>query len=53
MIQILVTIGLGGVMGKFQVFKADQFVPIAVRFVFFVGLPCLVMKVSPSCLECK
>jgi predicted permease len=45
MIQILVTIGLGGVMGKFQVFKgADQFVPTAVRFVFFVGLPCMVLK---------
>lgn len=53
MIQILVTIGLGGIMGKFRVFKADQFVPLAVRFVFFVGLPCLVIKVSPPCPDCK
>lgn len=46
MIQILVTIGLGGVMARFRIFKADEFVPLAVRFVFYVSLPCLVLKVS-------
>jgi len=46
MIQILFTIGLGGVMGKLGILKAEEFVPLAVRFVFYVALPCLVIKVS-------
>lgn len=48
MIQMLVTMGLGGVMGKLKIFKADEFSPLAVLFIFFVALPCLVIKVRES-----
>lgn len=51
MIQILATIGLGGVTGRFRIFQAKEFVPLAVRFVFFVALPCLVIKVSNRVLN--
>jgi predicted permease len=44
MIQILVTIGLGGIMGKLGIFNAKDFVPLTVRFVFYVALPCLVIQ---------
>lgn len=51
MIQIVITIGLGGVMGKLDIFEAETFVPISVRFVFFVGLPVLVIKVGRATLN--
>ena len=36
--------GIGGLCGFFGVLKPDEFVPQAVRFVFYVALPCLVTK---------
>mmetsp|Transcript_3811 Transcript_3811/g.6601 ORF Transcript_3811/g.6601 Transcript_3811/m.6601 type:complete len:426 (-) Transcript_3811:24-1301(-) len=44
LLQVLATIGIGGLCGVFGVFKPDEFVPQAVRFVFYVALPCLVTK---------
>ena len=42
-IQILVTVALGTVMAAFKVFE-NAFVPQAVKFVFYVALPCLVIS---------
>ena len=44
LLQVFATIGIGGLCGVFGVLKPDEFVPQAVRFVFYVALPCLVTK---------
>ena len=38
------TIGLGFVFGHFQVFQPKTFVPQAVKFVFYIALPLLVIR---------
>jgi predicted permease len=43
MIQILLTVGMGGVFGYAGILNAQDFVIVAVRFVFYVALPCLVL----------
>ena len=43
-IKILLTIGLGSLLGYFQVLEAKSFVPQATKFVFNVALPCLVIQ---------
>jgi predicted permease len=43
-IKILLTIAIGMVMGHFEIFQADTFVPHATKFVFYVALPLLVVR---------
>lgn len=43
-LQILFTVGLGSIMGWAGIFKAQEFVPVTVHFVFYVALPCLVLN---------
>ena len=43
-IKILVTVGIGSLMGCCNVFQANAFVPQATKFVFYVALPMLVIK---------
>ena len=42
-IKILLTVGLGSVLGYIRVFDATTFVPQATKFVFNLSLPCLVI----------
>ena len=52
LLQILVTIAIGTGAGAFGVLSADDFVPAAVRFVFYVALPCLITKgIGTCCLQ--
>jgi predicted permease len=44
MLQILLTVGMGSIMGWAGIFKVKEFVPVVVRFVFYVALPCLVLS---------
>ena len=44
LIQVLVTIGLGFLAGWIGVLSHDEFVPQAVKFVFHICLPSLVLK---------
>lgn len=44
LLQVSATIGIGGLCGVLGVLKPDEFVPQAVRFVFYIALPCLVTK---------
>lgn len=44
LLQVFATISIGGLCGVFGVLKPDEFVPQAVRFVFYIALPCLVTK---------
>lgn len=44
LLQVFATIFIGGLCGVFGVLKPDEFVPQAVRFVFYIALPCLVTK---------
>lgn len=44
MIQILLTVGMGSIMGWAGIFEAQEFVTLTVRFVFYVALPCLVLN---------
>lgn len=43
-LQILFTVGLGSIMGWAGIFKAQEFVPLTVLFIFYVALPCLVLN---------
>jgi hypothetical protein len=43
-IKILLTIALGCVFGRLGIFAAETFVPFAVKYVFFVALPLLVLR---------
>lgn len=43
-IRILLTIALGSLLGYGKVFVADAFIPQAVKFVFYVALPLLVIR---------
>jgi hypothetical protein len=43
-IKMLLTIGLGVTMGYFEIFDAKTFVPQAVKFVFHVALPLLILR---------
>ena len=45
LLQILLTVGMGSIFGWAGVFEAQEFVPVTVRFVFYVALPCLVLNV--------
>lgn len=45
MLQILSTVGLGGLLGRLGILDAKLFVPASVCFVFYVALPCLVIRV--------
>ena len=44
LLQVLATIAIGALCGVLGVLKPDEFVPQAVRFVFYIALPCLVTK---------
>lgn len=44
LLQVFATIFIGGLCGVFGVLQPDEFVPQAVRFVFYIALPCLVTK---------
>jgi hypothetical protein len=44
MIQILTTIGVGGIAGCVRVFEVDTFVAFMTQFVFSVSIPCLVIR---------
>jgi predicted permease len=43
-IKILLTIGLGSLLGYLQMLQAQLFVPQATKFVFNIALPCLVVQ---------
>lgn len=43
-IKILLTIGLGSLLGYCRVIESKAFIPQATQFVFNVALPCLVIK---------
>jgi predicted permease len=43
-IKIILTVGWGALLGHFKVFDANTFVPHAVKFVFYVALPFLVLR---------
>ena len=43
-IKITLTVGWGALLGHFRVFDANTFVPHAVKFVFYVALPLLVIR---------
>jgi predicted permease len=42
-LQIMFTIGLGGLLGRWKIFDAEKLVPVATKFVFYVALPLLVL----------
>jgi len=44
LLQILITVAIGVGAGQAGVVDADQFVPLAVKFVFYVALPSLITK---------
>ena len=44
LLQILVTIAIGVGAGILDVIVAEQFVPHAVKFVFYIALPSLIVK---------
>lgn len=50
LLQILVTIAIGAGAGFFGILPGDQFVPIAVKFVFYIALPCLITKGIGECI---
>lgn len=43
-IRILLTIALGSLLGYWKVFQATTFIPQAVKFVFYLALPLLVVR---------
>ncbi len=51
MIQILTTIGVGGIAGCVRVFEFDTFVAFMTQFVFSVSIPCLVIRVSTKAIR--
>ena len=44
LLQVFATLFIGALVGALGIFKPDDFVPQAVRFVFYIALPCLVIK---------
>lgn len=43
-ITVLLTIGVGGLTGYLGIFKAKDFVPQAVKYVFYIAIPSLVAR---------
>jgi predicted permease len=43
-IKILLTVAIGMVTGRFEIFQAHTFVPHATKFVFYVALPLLIVR---------
>jgi predicted permease len=44
MLQILLTVGLGSIIGWARVLEEHEFVRMTVHFIFYVALPCLVLN---------